>query len=61
MRGRAEHAHCDRRPSRAFGEVFGLPQPWETLCSTRESDEAYDNDPAVLDYIAITKKMASSR
>ena len=36
--------------------MIGPPQPWETLCSVRESDEAYDNDPTVMEYIAINKE-----
>ena len=36
--------------------MIGLQRPWETLCNSRESDEAYDNDPTVLEYIAINKE-----
>ena len=33
--------------------MIGLPQPWGTLCRSTASDEAYDHDPTVKEYIAI--------
>ena len=47
--------YATRRPQR-FGEVLGLPQPWEVLCkSTDYQEDLYDDDPTVLEYIEINK------
>ena len=55
-RGRAERARYETRQPQRFGEVLGLPQPWEVLCkSTDYNEDAYDDDPTVLEYIAIDK------
>ena len=56
-RGGFERAPYVTRQPQKFGEVIGLPQPWETLCKSAADtdDSAYDTDPTVLEYIAIDK------
>ena len=56
VRGGERRARYETRQPQRFGEVLGLPQPWEVLCkSTDYNEDAYDDDPTVLEYTAIDK------